>query len=242
MRFWFQLLLPATLLLTACTQAPVRLYAGPVRDAAAISSISLPEQLEVAQLNGVDVPAASGMGSKGDKTLELAPGRYDLLVFYREVWSQGDNHEVLRSDPVRFVFDAAAGQRYRVDYQQPGNLKEALALARAFKARITNQSTGQHTESEVSGLAFRGGLLAQVQGDRTLVPAVIREGGQQIVSPLSQTDAPMVTAPSIPVPASAPESPRAASADDQLLLVKAWWNQASADQRRAFLEWIATPR
>ncbi len=241
-RSWLHWLLPAALLLNACTQAPVRLYAGPVRDAASLSSIELPEQLEVAQLNGVDVPAANGMGSKGDKTLELAPGRYDLLVFYREIWSQGDNHEVLRSDPMRFVFEAAAGQRYKVDYPRPGSLSEAAALARSFKASITNQATGQQTESEISGLAFRGGLLAQVQGDHTLVPAVTREAGQQVVAPLSQTLAPVAGATTSPVAASAPESAETLPADDQLLLVKGWWNQASAEQRRAFLEWIAAPR
>lgn len=242
MRSWFHLLLPAALLLSACTQAPIRLYAGPARDASAVSTISLPEQLEVAQLNGVDVPAANGMGSKGDKTLELTPGRYDLLVFYREIWSQGDNHEVLRSDPVRFVFEATAGQRYQIDYPRPGSLGEATALARSFKASISNPASGQRTESEISGLAFRGGLLAQVQGDRTLVPAVTREAGQQVVAPLSQTPAPVAGAAPIAVPASAPESAKTLPADDQLLLVKGWWNQASAEQRRAFLEWIAAPR
>ncbi|HEY1077902.1 MAG TPA: DUF2057 family protein [Fontimonas sp.] len=234
MRAWIPLLVSAMLVLGACTQAPIRLYAGPVRDAAAIASVELPEQIEVAQLNGVDVPAAQGMGSKGDRTLELAPGRYDLLVFYREIWGQGDNHEVLRSDPVRLVFDAAAGQRYRVDYRRPGSASEASALAADFEARISDPVTGQQIESQASGLAFRGGLLAQVQGDRTLVQAVSREEGQQTVAPLSQS--PVSPAATAPAPASA------MPADDQLLLVKAWWNQANAEQRRAFLEWVATPR
>src|SRR3546814_17832918 len=54
--------------------------------AAQIAVVTMPEQLEVASINGVEVVAAQGMWNKGDKRLELLPGRYQKLVFYRESW------------------------------------------------------------------------------------------------------------------------------------------------------------
>lgn len=242
MRSVWCLLVLSSLALGACvSQAPIRL-AGATQDAKVLATVSLPEQLEVAQINGVAVAGASGMGRKGDKTLELAPGRYELLVFYRELWDRGDNHDVLRSNPVRFTVDAAAGQRYRIDYERPGTFAEAEALARSFSGWTANEATGQRSNSQASGMEFRAGLLAQIQGDRTLVPAVTREEGQQLVAPLAMTPAVVAQTPTISSAAPAAEPAQPVAPDDQLLLVKGWWNQASPDQRRAFLNWIAAPQ
>ncbi len=239
MRSVLRLLVLSSLALGACAaQAPVRL-AGATQDAGELATISLPEQLEVAQINGVAVAGASGMGSKGDKALELAPGRYELLVFYRELWGRGDNHDVLRSNPARFTIDAAAGQRYRIDYERPGTFAEAEALARSFSGWATDEATGQRSASEASGMEFRAGLLAQIQGDRTLVPAVTREDGRQVVAPLVPTAASVAPTPAVSSAATTAEPAKIMTPDDQLLLVKGWWNQASPDQRRAFLNWIA---
>lgn len=226
------LLLAGAFAVSACSASPVRLYSGPARSQAELVVLTMPEQIEIAQINGVEVPAAGGMGSKGDKTLELEPGRYDVLAYYREIWTRGDNHDLLRSDPARFVIDARAGQRYRIEYPQPATFAQAEALAKAFRGWAVEQASGARIESQDSSMAFRGGLLAQVQGDRTLVPAISREAGGQVVTPL---------------PAAAPaavvnEPVPAAAVDDQLLLVKGWWNQATPEQRRAFLEWVAAQR
>src|SRR5690606_33814855 len=86
----------------ACTSAPIQLHDA---DAAGVAVISLPEQLEVASINGLEVEGASGLLKKGDTTLEVAPGRYEVLAFYRELWERGDQHDVLRSDPALFVIE-----------------------------------------------------------------------------------------------------------------------------------------
>src|SRR3546814_15698367 len=74
----------AVLGLAACASPDVRLYDGAVRPAAQIAVVTMPEQLEVASINGVEVAAAQGMWNKGDKRLELLPGRYQMLVFRSE--------------------------------------------------------------------------------------------------------------------------------------------------------------
>ncbi len=240
MRSVLRLLVLASSMLGACaSQAPIRL-AGTTQDAATLAMVSLPEQLEVAQINGVAVAGASGMGRHGDRTLELAPGRYELLVFYRELWERGDNHDVLQSNPALFTIDAAAGQRYRLDYPRPATFAEAEALARSFSGWATDEAKGRRIDSQASGMEFRAGLLAQIRGDRTLVPTAPNEAGQQLVAPLMMP-AP-VAPPSVASTAASTEPAKAWAPDDQLLLVKGWWNQASPDQRRAFLNWIAAPQ
>src|SRR3546814_12466236 len=84
----------AVLGLAACASPDVRLYDGAVRPAAQIAVVTMPEQLEVASINGVEVAAAQGMWNKGDKRLELLPGRYQMLVFYRESWDSGSDQDV----------------------------------------------------------------------------------------------------------------------------------------------------
>src|SRR3546814_20261457 len=105
--------------LAACASPDVRLYDGAVRPAAQIAVVTMPEQLEVASINGVEVAAAQGMWNKGDKRLELLPGRYQMLVFYRESWDSGSDQDGLRSDPALFTIAAPATPHYRIAFQPP---------------------------------------------------------------------------------------------------------------------------
>lgn len=238
-----------------CTSGPVKLYGDQASPDAAIALITLPEALEVATINGAEIEGASGMLSKGEKTLEVVPGRYEILVYYREVWDRGDNHDVLRSDPALFVIDAAANQRYRIDYTNPGNASEARALAKDFHGWVEDMGTGERVASQASGLEFRKGLIPAVTFDDTLVRSAGDSGGMQTVQPLASA-APAVGAagPDVPVgaaaipPAAMPAaaSPPASSAappeKDWLALMKGWWNEADADERRAFLRWLGEQR
>src|SRR3546814_11855653 len=88
----------AVLGVAACVSPDVRLYDGAVRPAAQIAVVTMPEQLEVASINGVEVAAAQGMWNKGDKRLEMLPGRYQMLVFYRVSVVSGSGHAVRRPD------------------------------------------------------------------------------------------------------------------------------------------------
>lgn len=234
-----------------CTSGPVKLYGNQPSPDTAIALITLPEALEVATINGAEIEGASGMLSKGDKTLEVAPGRYEILVYYRELWDRGDQHDVLRSDPALFVIDAGPGHRYRIDYTKPGNLSQARALTEDFRGWVENVDTGERVASQASGLEFRKGLVPAVTFDDTLVRSAGDSGGVQMVQPLPPAattigaagPAAQVVAPAIPpgaMPASA--SPQASGAappeKDWLALMKGWWNQASPEERREFLRWL----
>lgn len=238
-----------------CTSGPVKLYGDQAAPDTAIALITLPEALEVATINGAEIEGASGMLSKGDKTLEVVPGRYELMVYYRELWDRGDQHDVLRSDPALFVIDAAAGHRYRIDYAKPGNLSEARALTDDFQGWVENLDTGERVASHASGLEFRKGLVPAVTFDDSLVRSAGDIGGVQVVQPLPPAATTMgaagqaapVVAPAIPpaaMPAgsSLPASGAAPPEKDWLALMKGWWNEAGPEERREFLRWLGEQR
>lgn len=215
---------------TACTSAPIRLHdAG----AAGMAVISLPEQLEVASINGLEVEGASGLLKKGDTTLEVAPGRYEVLAFYRELWERGDHHDVLRSNPALFVVEAGAGGHYRLDFARPRDLGAAQALAADFRGWVEDLATGERMPSRSSGLRFRQGVIPAVTFDDTLVPTAADGGNGQVVAPLPS---PVTRAGDVHT--TPPKSPDG----EWLSLMQGWWNQASAAERRAFLHWLGEQR
>lgn len=210
----FLVILLATV--AACATPPIPLHGELGRDAST-ASIVLPEQLEIVTVNGLEIEGARGLLSKGNTTLEVSPGRYEVLAFYRELWERGDQHDMLRSDPALFVVDAAAGQRYRLDYARPANMAEARTLAAEFQGWVEEVATGARTPSAPSGLRFRRGLVAAATFDDALVPVAPVSGPGQQVAPLPAAEA-------------------------WLDLMKGWWNEASAEERREFLRWVGDRR
>lgn len=229
--------------LAGCQAAPVQLHES--GSAAQTAVITLPEQLEVAAVNGKEIEGASGMLTRGEKTLEVVPGTYELLVFYRELWEWGDHHEVLRSDPALFRITTVAGGRYRIDYERPANLEQARDLVADFNGWVEDQVSGQRIASASSGLQFRRGLVPAVTFDDTLVPTARQgAGGQQAVAPLETEAGPKEeTRAEITAETRAePEVPAAPVQGEWLDLMKTWWNQASSEERREFLRWLAESR
>lgn len=219
----------SAVLCAACAREPLRLYEGAPRPAAEVATLTVPEALEVSALDGREVRGASGMMRGGDLEVELAPGRHELLVFYREIWQRNGDHDTLKSDPALFAVDAQAGHRYRLDFERPRRYEDAQVLSRDFKGWVADESTGQRVDSTASGLQFRKGLVAELTGNNTLTPAVA--GGSKV--------APAAAAAPAPTPATETGAPPAtATPGDWLLLIKGWWSQASADERREFLRWV----
>lgn len=207
---------------------------GSAHAAPAPAVLTLPAPIEIATINGVE-PRKSLLGGK--RPLELAPGRYEILAYYAEIWPLGDAHDSLMSDPALFVLDAQAGHRYTISYAQPDDYEAARKLAATFSGALVDETSGQRQPSQDSGLRFRRGLTGH---DRTLVAAGPTPGAPQRIAPLP--------IPPATRPAPAPVSQQPATASDAaaqpvrdwLPMMQAWWTQATAEERRAFLAWVAT--
>lgn len=247
-----------SLALAACAAPTIPLH-DPGSDASPPASIVLPEQLEVVSVNGLAIEGTRGMLGKGETVLEVSPGRYEVLAFYRELWERGDQHEVLRSDPALFVVDAAAGRRYLLDYQRPGTMDEARTLAEDFSGWVEDVASGARTASAASGLQFRRGLVAAATFDDTLVAVAPTSGARQTVAPLPDAEAsatggksaavapapqpaPAVVAPAAEPLDELPQLQEQQGEEDWLALMKSWWGEASAEERREFLRWVGERR
>lgn len=235
----------ALFMLAACANPRLPLYDGAKQSASQVATLTLPEPIEVARLNGVEVKGASGLWTRGDKVLELAPGRYEVLAYYREIWNLGDQHDVLRSDPALFVLDAQAGKRYRIDYERPARYEDAQRLAAAFSGTLIDETSGARTPSKPSGVRFPSGVIAQVSGSSELLPdnGKGRAGEGQVVAPLDAPGVPPAATVATPragviAPLPEPEAATPARRDDWLVLMQAWWKQAGSEERRAFLRWV----
>ena len=231
-------------LLAGCTNPQLKLYDGANNSAAQAARLTVPEAIEVARINGVEVKGASGMWTRGDKVMDLAPGRYELLAYYREIWTQGDQHDVLRSDPALFVLDARAGGRYRIDYTHPSDYRQAQQLAAAFGGVLIDEANGARVASQASGVRFPTGIMGQIAGASELLPDNGSTASTQVVAPLDaapETRSP-VTSGKRTAAASNATAPSATATPegDWLTLMQAWWKQASGEERRAFLRWVAT--
>ena len=207
----------AALLLAGCASKPLQLYEGAPRPAAEVAVLTVPEAIEVVSVNGRAIEGARGLLRKGDVALEFAPGRYEVLAFYREIWPLADGHDTLRSDPAVFDVQAQAGGRYRLDYAHPAGYEAAQRLAADFGGWVVDEATGARTPSRESGLGFRKGLAGALGSSDALVPVAPRHGQTQAVAPL----------PAPPAPA-----------DAHLQQMQQWWEQATPEQREAFRRWI----
>jgi len=221
----------ATLLLGGCAAS-----AGPATSIAADSernaTIVLPEEIEITAINGAEPPRNLGaLLRRGDREMTLPAGRADILAYYHAIWPVGDGHDTLVSDPVRFIADLHPGQRYRIEYVLPEDHEDARRLAADFKAKLQQLPDGPSIASSDSGLKFRRGLTGL---DRTLVTA-----GAPIVVPAGTVAASAPDTAAAAAIADANGNAPAAGGQNWLGLMQAWWTQASTEERRAFLAWIA---
>lgn len=230
------LLLASSLLLAACATRPVvQLYPGAERPGSQVLTVRIPSPLEVFTINGKKVDSVGSFFSAGYTDVKLAPGRYEIIAYYEELWNLGaDEHTTVKSDPVTFVVDGKGGERYRLDYTHPDNADQARALAEQFSGWTENMATGQKTPTQDSGLVLQRGILAQLTGTQ------IVSASRNSVAPETQpTVAPQDTPTKATATTVAPQA--AAPAHSYLDTLKAQWNQATAEERRAFLQWIAKP-
>jgi len=247
----FVLILGSALLLSACARSPVvQLYDGAAKPDAQVLTVRVPSDLEVFTINGQEVDGVNTFFSSGYKDLKLAPGRYEIMAYYKRLWDlDADNHEVLKSDPAKFTVDGSAGEFYRLAFDRPENVDQARVLADDFSGRVENVTTGESTPSEPSGLVLNRGILAPITGtevEQKTSRAITPQGGGGTEQPAFAgrakvtSVAPAGEPPATPAqPAPAPAPATSGNSASYLDTLKAQWNQATQEERRQFLQWIS---
>ncbi len=220
-------------LLAGCQSSQVaRLYEGPERAAGDVVVVQVPETLEIISINGQRPAGVTNRIISGDRTLHLVPGSYEIIVFYKDIWTPlgATTHEVLRSKPVVYDIDGRAGESFQLAYEKPETYEAARELASDFSGWSLNSASGKRTATRPSNVS-RPGLFSGIAGDGVeQVSHVTPAGAAAAVEPAADAK-PVVTTP---VPTN-----KATNDSAYLDMLKAYWSQASQEERRAFLRWIA---
>jgi len=213
------------LILSACARSPVvQLYDGAAKPDSQVLTVRVPSEIEVFTINGKEVDGVNTFFATDFKELKLTPGRYEILAYYKELWQlDADNHEIVKTNPANFIVDGKAGEKWQLDYNKPENVDDARALEDSFTGWALNTNTGDKVAAKESGLILKRGFLAPITGEEVSTASSKNIAPQQSASP-----APAAAVSSQPAPAAS-----------YLDTLKAQWKQATPEERREFLQWVA---
>ncbi|WP_417214119.1 DUF2057 domain-containing protein [Alcanivorax sp.] len=219
-----------TLFLAACARSPVvQLYDGPAKADSQVLTVKVPSEIEVFTINGKEVEGVNTFFASDFKELKLAPGRYEILAYYKELWQlDADNHEIVKTNPANFVIDGKGGDQWQLGFNTPQDVEQARAMEDSFYGWAENTKTGERVDAKESGLILNRGFLAPITGEEVTTASTNSVAPQAAAGGATGATA-----------ASAKKSTTVAPEASYLDTLKAQWKQATAEERREFLQWIA---
>ncbi|CCQ10657.1 hypothetical protein PALB_15240 [Pseudoalteromonas luteoviolacea B = ATCC 29581] len=147
------------------------------------------------------------------RTLELAPGSYEVKIKYSDLYEIGyDEHEVVESAPFWIHLQIEQEGDYQVRFERANQVE----LARAFATQpiISIQFENENAMKAVN--------VAKPQTANTVVAEKATINGP-------------VTAPNVPTTPKAPISPLPSAG----MMLDFWWQQATEQERAAFLKRVS---
>lgn len=180
------------------------------------ATLSFPEEFYPLQVD--DKVVEHSLFSK-IRDLSLAPGQYRLKLKYSDLYELGyDEHEVVESAPFWVDLVIPGEGEYRVTFDRAKKVDAARRFAKNPSIRL--QSKGENealitkqSDDNIAQPAMT--LTAPVANTRTVEP----------VQPLPSSNSSIQT-PSAPI--AAPPTPA--------MMLDFWWQQASPEEQRAFLQ------
>lgn len=199
----------------AATLLGTGLLLSPLAQAA---ELVIPEPFDVLQVN--DTPFGATL--QREKRLTLAPGRHVIVLEYDQIFDAdfGDSHDRIESKPFALVLTIAEESVLTVQDPQLRSGDEARRYANAPTLRVFDQARRE--------LAVQV-LPVQAVGDAFVTPAAAAP-----TPPAAVAAAPSAA----PATASTPAKPASAISNDPLQQLQYWWQQATPEQRAAFLQQI----
>lgn len=249
----FCLLALSTLMLAGCaSRSSVPVHPGSRRPTGQAVTVRVPTQLHVYTINGKKVNGVNAFSGTGYNELKLAPGHDVIIAGYDERWNVlnigSDAHQVYQSDPVKFIVDGESGDDFELGYKRPQSSDQAEKLANHFSGWTVNMATGEKTPTQPSGLVLERGILSSIVGvkPKKADGNHARPRGRQIVATEGRitkaAKARPAHADNIVKSPAAQAAPQAVLADSYLNTLKAEWNQATAKERREFLQWLSNSK
>lgn len=163
-----------------------------------------------------------GMSFIGQKqTYDIKAGQHTLLVEYSDLFQiDSDQHEKIVSRPAKVTFIAEAGKQYQIQHAPQKRLDNARAFAEKPEFWVVELASGDRVAAEVElsrPRSFLQGLKAMNAPEYVFVSDAATPAAAQTVPAVGDSTT-----------ASQPH----------LEMLKFSWQNASASERQAFLEWI----
>lgn len=203
-----------SLLLVACSSGKIiKTYEGEALANEQVAVLTAPDNISLISVNGKRVPKY--LLSTINVNYGLKPGVNVVVFEYESVWAvpkKGDSlpSELVQSGRKEVVIDALAGERYNFTFDQVENLAQARELASNFVAELVDSHANVVATSTDQG----------VYAPPVVTPSNQGLTGQAMVSNRRHDD-----------------NRRANSDLPTLEALKVLWKRASADDKKAFLEW-----
>ena len=156
--------------------------------------------------------------------VELAPGTYQVKMKYTDLYEQGyDDHQVVESEPFWVELTVESGKDYDLVFNRASNAVAAEVFAES--PQVSLKAKGSELAVPLSIVSYRAASA----------PA------QAVASaPVAATSNKPTTAVPVTLPAKVPggqaglkNMPSAAA------MLEFWWQQASPEERRAFLQKVS---
>lgn len=181
------------------------------------AKLVIPEALDVISIN--KVKHSSSLFSGGDTKLELMPGQNKIVVEYDMIFDiSNDDHERVQSEPFQFRFNVEAGKQYYVKIPSFNSVTSAMKYARKPHLEIVERSTNKTILADITYREFDGTYT-----NESSKPSATVKSQQAITA-------------STPEVSTTAISQTTTSNDMPLQMLEFWWQQASAQQRKRFIE------
>jgi len=210
-------------LLAGLAQAGEPIYAVPDSERARndLAVLVLPSSLELELVDGLVYPGAKAMFRKGDTNVYLLPGEREVSLRYNEFFqTTPSDHDIIKSKILALRFVAEPGKTYRARHDDFRNAAQARAGVVNFVLKIVDDAGNNRViDARQTQRSWRGEESTSSRPDLVSEAARAAAAGTAAVTP-----------------SATPAMPAAAGLK-ALDLLKFTWQNASADERAAFLQW-----
>ena len=188
------------------------------------AELVVPEAFDVLQVN--DAPFGASL--QREKRLTLAPGRHVIVLEYDQIFDAdfGDSHDRISSKPFALVLTVTDESVLTVQDPKLTSGTDARRYAKAPTLRVFD-ATNREFPVQVQSVQSVGDVFVTPTAAATPAP----------VAAISATPATLTT-PAMPATPVTAEKGTPPASTDPLQQLQYWWQQATPEQRAAFLQQI----
>lgn len=191
-----------------------------------LATLVLPEAIDIQQVDGLEYPGMGSVLRRGDLPVRVLPGEREVALRYNQLFqTTADEHDIVKSRVIVLRFRADPGVAYRVVHPRFRDAREAREGVKNLVLSIEDPA-GNNRVLAASQVAT--GLSGQ-EAVSTTRPDLVSK------SAVNEAAAAKEAVPVASVTEAGTATPQGGV--NALELLKFTWQNASAEDRAAFLRW-----